>query len=58
MSLTKRNLETIEFENQKRILEKWYKKLDEDYHENNPEGCPVCYEAFELGIIPEGEPEE
>ncbi len=58
MSKTTENYLTVEIENRQRILEKWYRRLDEDYHENDPEGCPTCYEAFELGIIPEGEPEE
>ena len=47
----------IEEENQKRILEKWYERLDADYgeHGDPDKGCDICWEALQLGLIEEKE---
>ena len=44
----------------KEILLKWYNNLDQDYgeHGDPDSGCPICYEAIQLGIIEDREPEE
>ena len=50
---------SVDSENQIRILESWYKRLDNDYHDGTPEDpCMICVEAQELGILPDGEPNE
>ena len=53
-------METIESENQERILKSWYKILDADYGEHNSDpddGCDICAEAIELGLIGDREPD-
>ena len=59
MSLTKKNMENVDSENQKRILKSWYKILDEEFgeHGDPDDGCDICYEAIQLGIIGDREPE-
>ena len=48
---------TIEDENIRRILEKWYAALDQDYgeHHDPHDSCSICQDALELGIIEEKE---
>ena len=59
MSKTTENYLTVEIENRKRILEHWYQALDRDYgeHGDPDDGCDICYEAIQLGIIEDREPE-
>ena len=50
---------TVDSENTKRILKSWYEALDREFGEHGPDdGCIICQDAYELGIIEGREPEE